>query len=230
MSEALRIDIVSDFTCPWCYIGKRRITAAIEQWCAKHPREPRPAVRWLPFQLNPDIPAGGISRREHLERKQAAGNGSSPEKHDYVSAVARGVGLTLATEKITVQPNTVDAHRLSGCAQQAGRQDEMVEALFNAFFMEGGNLSDCGALADLAAGAGLDREKVVDYLAGDTDAHTVARLDFEARVAGIETVPFFVFNRKVGIAGAHEVKVLLEAMEQAAAPRFARQEQTAAAR
>src|SRR5436190_5518383 len=104
MSAPLHIDIVSDFTCPWCYIGKRRIAAAIEMWCAKHPDELRPTVRWLPFQLNPDIPAGGISRREHVERKHGP-DGPAPEKGEYVAAVALGAGLALATDRISVQPN-----------------------------------------------------------------------------------------------------------------------------
>ena len=214
MSEPLHIDVVSDFTCPWCYIGKRRIAAAIETWCANHPGEPRPTVRWLPFQLNPDIPVGGISRREHVQSKHGP-DGPPPEKGEYVASVALGAGLMLATEKITVQPNTADAHRLSGAAQREGRQDEMVEALFKAFFVEGVNLSDCDALADLAAVAGFDRERVVDYLATDTDTQAVERLDAEARAAGIDTVPFFVFNHRIGIAGAHEVNVLLEAMKHA---------------
>src|ERR1043165_6418044 len=110
MSESLHIDVVSDFSCPWCYIGKRRIAAAIEMWCAKHQGEPRPTVRWLPFQLNPDIPAGGIPRREHVERKHGP-DGPNPEKGEYVASVALGVGLALATDRITVQPNTIDAHR-----------------------------------------------------------------------------------------------------------------------
>ena len=69
MSELLRVDVVFDFVCPWCYIGKRRLEAALEDWTAQHPGGPKPVLRWLPFQLNPDIPAGGMSRREHVELK-----------------------------------------------------------------------------------------------------------------------------------------------------------------
>jgi predicted DsbA family dithiol-disulfide isomerase len=116
-----------------------------------------------------------------------------------------------------VQPNTLDAHRLSGCAQRHGWQDAMVEALFKAFFTQGINLNDHEALADLAATVGFDWGQVADYLAGATDLQAVERLELEAHKAGIDIVPFFVFNSKVTVAGAHEVKVLLEAMEQATA-------------
>ena len=128
MSEPLRIDVVFDFVCPWCYIGKRRLEAALEVWRAEHPGDPGPVVRWLPFQLNPDIPAGGISRREHMERKHGPA-GPDLEKQEHVAALGRRLGLAFELDRITVQPNTLDAHRLSGCAQRQGRQDEMVEAM-----------------------------------------------------------------------------------------------------
>ena len=212
MSEALRVDVVFDFVCPWCYIGKRRLESVLKVWKAEHPGEPEPVVRWLPFQLNPDIPAGGISRREHMERKHGPA-GPSPEKQEHVAALGRRLGLAFELDRITVQPNTLDAHRLSGCAQREGRQDEMVEALFKAYFMEGVSLNDNEALASLASTVGFDRGQVAAYLASDTDGQAVARLELEARNAGIDIVPFFVFNGKVTVSGAHEVKVLLEAMD-----------------
>jgi predicted DsbA family dithiol-disulfide isomerase len=217
MSEPLRVDIVSDFSCPWCYIGKRRIESVLAAWKAEHPTEPEPVVRWLPFQLNPDLPAEGISRREHIERKHGAA-GPNPEKQEYVSAVGRGVGLAFEFEKIAVQPNTLDAHRLSGCAGREGRQDEMVEALFRAHFMQGASLCDPEALAHIAATAGFDYVQAAAYLNSDTDRQAVERLEEQVRSADVDVVPFFVFNGKVTVSGAHEPKVLLEAIEQATAP------------
>ena len=214
MNEPLRVDVVFDFVCPWCYIGKRRLEAALEVWKAEHPGDPEPVVRWLPFQLNPDIPAGGISRREHMERKHGPA-GPSPEKQEHVAALGRRLGLAFELDRITVQPNTLDAHRLSGCAQKQGWQDEMVEALFRAYFMQGISLNDREALAGLAASVGFDWSQVATYLANTTDVQAVERLELEARKAGIDIVPFFVFNGKVTVSGAHEVKVLLEAMDQA---------------
>lgn len=219
MNEPLRIDVVLDFVCPWCYIGKRRLEAALEDWTAAHPGGPKPVVRWLPFQLNPDIPAEGMSRREHQALKHPAG--PDLEKQAHVAALAKGLGLAFELDKITVQPNTLDAHRLSGCAQQLGRQDEMVEALLKAFFMQGISLNDHEALADLASTMGLDWSRVAEYLMSDTDVQAVERLEEQVRTAGIDMVPFFIFNGKVTVEGAHEVKVLLEAMELATTPETA---------
>ena len=216
MSEPLRVDVVFDFVCPWCYIGKRRLEAALQIWRAQHPWAPEPEVHWLPFQLYPDIPPGGISRREHMERKHGPA-GPSPEKQGHVAALGRSLGLAFEFDRITVQPNTMDAHRLSGCAQLQGWQDAMVEVLFRAYFMEGTDLNDHDALVSLAASVGFDWRQVAVYLGSATDVQTVKQLESEARVAGIDIVPFFIFNGKVTVSGAHEVKVLLEAMAQATA-------------
>ena len=213
MNEPLHVDVVFDFVCPWCYIGKRRLEAALEDWTAAHPGGPKPVVRWLPFQLNPEIPATGMSRREHQQIKHP--EGPDLEKQKQVGALAMGLGLPFALDKITVQPNTLDAHRLSGCAQKLGRQDEMVEALLKAFFMQGISLNDHEALTDLAGNVGLDWAQVSNYLAGTTDVQAIERMEQEVRNAGVDIVPFFIFNNKVTVAGAHEVKVLLEAMEMA---------------
>jgi predicted DsbA family dithiol-disulfide isomerase len=217
MSEPLRIDVVFDFVCPWCYIGKRRLEAALDVWRAQHPADADPVVRWLPYQLHPEIPPGGISRREHVERKHGTA-GPDPEKQAQVAALARSLGLELEIDKIAVQPNTIDAHRLSGCAQAYGWQDAMVEALFKAYFMQGIDLNDHDALVSLAASVGFEWGRVALYLGSATDVQTVKRLELEARIAGVDIVPFFIFNGKVTVAGAHDEHVLLEAMAQATAP------------
>jgi predicted DsbA family dithiol-disulfide isomerase len=169
-------------------------------------------VRWLPFQLNPDLPASGMPRREYIERKWGPGRG--PEVYARVAAAGRSVGLPFAFENISVQPNTLEAHRLLHYAEQHGRQDEVAEELFKAYFIEGANLADPETLAAVAERAGLDRAKVAAYLASDTDREVVQHGDAEARSAGIGGVPFFIFNRRVGVSGAQESETLLEAMEQ----------------
>jgi predicted DsbA family dithiol-disulfide isomerase len=211
MNEPLRVDVVFDFVCPWCYIGKRRLEAALEDWTAEHPGDPRPVVRWLPFQLNPDIPAGGISQREYMERRHGPA-GPDPEKREHVAALGRRLGLAFEFDSITVRPNTLDAHRLSGCAQRQGWQNEMVETLFRAYFMQGISLNDHEALAGLAASVGFEGSQVAAYLESATDVQAVERLELEVRNAGIDIVPFYVFNGKVTVSGAYEVKVLLDAM------------------
>src|SRR4051812_16777423 len=109
MSEPLRVDVVFDFVCPWCYIGKRRLEAALAIWKMRHAGDPEPVVHWLPFQLHPDIPGDGISRREHIERKHGP-TGPDPQKQEHVEALGRRLDLAFEFEKITVQPNTLDAH------------------------------------------------------------------------------------------------------------------------
>lgn len=220
MNEPLRIDVVFDFVCPWCYIGKRRLEAALAEWRVQHPTDPEPVVRWLPFQLYPELPASGISRREHMERKHGPA-GPNPEKQVQLAALGRSLGLDFEFDKITVQPNTTDAHRLSGCAQGQGWQDAMVEVLFRAYFIEGIDLNDHDALVSLAASVGFDWGQVAVYLGSETDVRTVMQLEQEAREAGIDIVPFFIFNGKVTVSGAHESSVLLEAMTQATATEVA---------
>jgi predicted DsbA family dithiol-disulfide isomerase len=170
-------------------------------------------VRWLPFQLNPDLPASGMPRREYIERKWGPGRG--PEVYSRVAGVGREVGVPFAFDNISVQPNTLEAHRLLTYAEREGRQDEVAEELFKAYFIEGVNLTDREALADVGARGGLDREAVLAYLSSDTDLERVKQADIEARGAGIGGVPFFIFDQKVGVSGAQGADVLLKAMEQA---------------
>jgi predicted DsbA family dithiol-disulfide isomerase len=170
-------------------------------------------VRWLPFQLNPDLPASGMPRREYIERKWGPGRG--PEVYSRVAAVGRTVDIPFAFDNITVQPNTLEAHRLLTFADREGRQDEVAEALFKAYFIDGANLTDHNVLADIAARAGIDRETARAYLESSADRDLVLRGDVEARQGGINGVPFFIFNRRIGVSGAQESDVLLQAMEQA---------------
>lgn len=172
-------------------------------------------MRWLPFQLNPDLPPGGMPRRDYIERKWGPGRG--PEVYDRVRGVGREVGVPFEFENISVQPNTLEAHRLLAYAEHEGGQDEVAEALFKAYFVDGLDLTDPDALADVGATGGLDRQAVLSYLASDADRERVKQADTEARTAGIGGVPFFIFDRKVGVSGAQEADVLLQAMEQARA-------------
>jgi predicted DsbA family dithiol-disulfide isomerase len=171
----------------------------------------KPAVRWLPFQLNPDLPTEGIARVEYIARKFGTrGKGN----YERVAKVGESVGITFEFDKIEVQPNTLNAHRLLAYAEQHGRQHEVAEVLFNAYFIEGANLTDIDTLAGIAQRGGLDEVAAKAYLASDADRHAVANADIEARNAGIGGVPFFIFNRAVGVSGAHEPETLLQAMLQ----------------
>jgi predicted DsbA family dithiol-disulfide isomerase len=177
----------------------------------QHPDAEKPAVRWLPFQLNPDIPLAGMSRKAYVEGKFGPGGNA---KYSRVAGVGKGVGIDFAFDKIQVQPNTVDAHRLLHYATTHGREDAVAEALFTAYFVNGANLTDMDTLADIGASGGLDREAVAAYIKSDADRELVIDADLEARNSGVQGVPFFIFNRKVGVSGAQEAQTLLQAMLQ----------------
>jgi predicted DsbA family dithiol-disulfide isomerase len=178
----------------------------------RHPDVAPPAVRWLPFQLNPQLPPEGIPRAEYVARKFGGRTGV----YERVTAVGHSVGIPFAFDRITVQPNTLNAHRLLMRAEDEddGRQEALAEALFRAYFIEGADLTRLDTLADLAAAAGMDRAAALAYLAGDEDRAPLLEADayFRERVNG---VPYFIFNRKVGVSGAQEAEILLDAFEQA---------------
>jgi predicted DsbA family dithiol-disulfide isomerase len=169
-------------------------------------------VRWLPFQLNPQIPETGMSRAEYVLRKFGPRGAAN---YARVAAAGAAVGIPFAFDRITVQPNTLNAHRLVHYASEHGRQDETAEELFRAYFIEGRNLTDLEVLADVAVRAGLDREAVAEYLASSKDRDLIEAADAEARDAGIGGVPFFIFNRRIGVSGAQEPDTLLGAMLEA---------------
>jgi predicted DsbA family dithiol-disulfide isomerase len=175
----------------------------------RRPDEEKPAVRWLPFQLNPDLPEEGIPRKEYIERKFGAGH-----SHSYarVAGVGREVGIDFAFDRITVQPNTLHAHRLMLYGAKQGREDAVAEHLFRAYFLEGADLTDQAALTRAGAHAGLDRAALAAYMASEDGREEVMAADLEARQAGITGVPFFIFNRRTVVSGAEAPDTLLQAM------------------
>jgi predicted DsbA family dithiol-disulfide isomerase len=178
----------------------------------RRPDEEEPAVRWLPFQLNPDLPEEGIPRKEYIERKFGPGHAHS---YARVAGVGREVGIEFAFDHITVQPNTLNAHRLMIYGAKQGREDAVAENLFRAYFLEGANLSDKAALASVGERAGLDRAALAAYLASEDGREEVLRADLEARQAGINGVPCFIFNRRTAVSGAQAPETLLQAMLEA---------------
>ncbi len=209
----LTIDVVSDVVCPWCYIGKRRLEEALARWRSAHPDEPQPQVTWQPFQLNPDLGPEGMARADYIARKFGDRSGGTP--YARIAEVGAEVGIPFAFERIDKQPNTVVAHALIAAAADKGVQEALVEALFHAYFLEGVDLTSRANLLDIATGAGLAPAEAAHAL--DDAAlreHTLAE-EHSARGIGIEGVPFFIFNGKVGLSGAHPAQVILDAMEQA---------------
>jgi predicted DsbA family dithiol-disulfide isomerase len=215
MSMTFQIDVISDVVCPWCFIGKRNLESALETWRAKYPDE-TPTVRWHPFQLNPQLPASGVPRKQYLENK-FGGPQRAKEIYARVTAAGKRAGIDFSFDNIQVQPNTIDAHRLMHYAGEKDKQDAMAEVIFRRYFVEGADLSDKETLADIAQQAGMNRDEAAAYLAGDADRALIEEQDRRARAIGVEGVPFFIFNQRVALSGAQPPEVLVEAMEKALA-------------
>jgi predicted DsbA family dithiol-disulfide isomerase len=213
--RTLSIDIVSDVVCPWCYIGKRRLEAALAMFAARAP-DIAPALRWHPFELNPDLPPEGIPRRRYIETKFGAGRSSAI--HDGVRRAGEGAGLALDLDRIARQPNTRDAHRLIAwaSAQSPAVADRLVEALFRAFFVEGRFIGDREVLAALAADAGLDAGEARAFLQSGAGRAEVAAAEDEARALGVNGVPFFIFDGRLAVSGAQAPDLLVQALAEAA--------------
>jgi predicted DsbA family dithiol-disulfide isomerase len=204
----LSIDVFSDVVCPWCYLGKRRLAAALERLPAR-----RAVVRWHPYRLDPTIPPEGIPRDTYLIRKFGSVAAIEPA-HQRLRELGDAEGIDYRFDRITRSPNTLDAHRLVRWAAAEGRQDAMVERLFAAYFTEGRDVGDRRVLATLADEAGLSGD-IAARLAGDEDRQTVeAEIDAAYRM-GVTGVPCFVVNRRVGVIGAEPPDVLLDAVRQA---------------
>lgn len=212
MSEAsgrkpIQIDIVSDAVCPWCYIGKRNIEAAL----ADLP-DVEAHIQWRPYQLDPTIPPEGVDRRTYMERKFG---GRIGEIHTRISEAGAVAGIPFAFEQIARSPNTLDAHRLIRWSWSAGRQDAVVENLFRAFFIEGKDIGARSVLLDVARASGMDETIVGNLLDGEFDKEEVRKEIIEAQNLGVTGVPFFIINGQFGLPGAQPPDVLKRAIGRA---------------
>ncbi|HZN99666.1 MAG TPA: DsbA family oxidoreductase [Burkholderiales bacterium] len=199
--KRLQLEVASDVICPWCYIGKKRLQKALNLIDG----EVQVDVAWLPFQLNPGMPKGGMPRAEY--RKAKFGSlARSRELDARVMAEGRSEGIEFAFDRIERTPNTTEAHRLIALAPD---QDEVVNRLFRAYFEEARDIGDPAVLAEIAAQCGVEGwpEK-----AGD-----VSTLEGEVRAMGISAVPTFIFERKSGVSGAYPAQTLAAAMREASA-------------
>ncbi len=206
----LSIDVVSDVVCPWCFIGKRRLEAAI----AGVPEIPV-AVRWRPFQLDPSVPPGGLDRDEYMRRKFGS-DGSLDAAQDRLTAMGLAEGAPYRFDLIRRSPNTIDAHRVVRWATEAGREEEIVERLFTDYFAEGRDVGDHKVLADAGESVGLDRETTLRRLASAHDRAAVEAEIAAAQRIGVTGVPCFIIGNKYGVVGAQTADVLASAIRKAA--------------
>ena len=193
MTEPIKLDIMSDPICPWCYIGKAHLDRALTD----HPDHPF-VIEWHPFQLNPDMPAEGMDRRAYLEGK-FGGKEGAVRAYAPVVEQAKAAGLTINFEAMKRTPNTLNAHRLIHWAGIEGRQTAAVSALFHAYFVEARDIGDAEVLADLADGIGMDASVVTRLLATDEDTDNIRKRDAHSRQMGVSAVPTFI------VAGSHAV-------------------------
>jgi predicted DsbA family dithiol-disulfide isomerase len=207
---SVTIDIVSDVVCPWCYVGKRRLERAL----GSMELESAPKIIWRPFQLNPGMPREGMDRK--TQRVAKFGSWEAALDRDAMVAQAGAAdGIPFAFDKILRTPNTFDSHRLLWFADRSGLQDELAEALFAAFFVEGMDIGQTEVLVEVACATGLDRKTVTDFLEGNGGVAEVEEEEAHFKNLGINAVPFFIINGRHALSGAQPPGVIAAAIERA---------------
>ena len=209
--KPLKIDVVSDVVCPWCYIGKKRIESALAM-VSDVPVE----VQWRPFFLNPWVPREGMSREDYLTTKFGSVDAYKGIAQRVVAAASEE-GLSYHPERVQRQPNTIDCHRLIHWAEAKGKAAEMKQRLMELYFRDGGDLTDSEVLVQAAADCGLDPDDVRRRLATDEDVALISGHAQEASEKGISGVPTFVFAQKYDVSGAQPAELLARAIRQVSA-------------
>jgi predicted DsbA family dithiol-disulfide isomerase len=206
----MRIDVIIDSVCPWCFIGKRRL----EQTIALRPHL-KADIRWHPFLLNPEMPSGGADRTMHLIKKF----GSEQRVSRIYGAIADAglsVEIDFAFDMIRRTPNSVDSHRVIALAQEQGLGTEMVESLFSAYFKHGEDIGDHRVLIGLAENCGIDRRLTEALLLSDDGISAIYDENSHTHRFGINGVPAYIFNDNWVISGAQEPQVLARMFDAAA--------------
>lgn len=196
----IRLDIFSDPVCPWCFIGKANLDRALEA----HPTHPF-RIEWHPFQLNPDMPAGGVDKHRYLAEK--FGEDRLVQMHLRLKEASRAAGAEIDPDTPKRMPNTLDAHRLIHWAGLEGRQTAVVSAIMRAHWREGRDIGNAGVLTDIAAAAGMDRAVTARLLASDADADDIRARDADARQKGVNSVPTFLIAQHYVVTGAQPPEV-----------------------
>ena len=213
----MKVEIWSDVVCPWCYVGKRRFEAGL----AHFEHRDQVQVEWKSFELDPgahsqsadgDSPAGDYADR--LARKYGTSRSGAQQMLDTMTAAAAAEGLDFHFER-AIKANTFDAHQVIHLAGERGVQDAVKERLLLAYFTEGEAVGDRSVLARLGADAGLDPDEVLSALDEQRYAGAVRDDESEASRLGVSAVPFFVVDRRYGIAGAQPAEEILQVLQQA---------------
>ncbi|GIP03986.1 DSBA oxidoreductase [Paenibacillus lautus] len=207
----MKVEIWSDFMCPFCYIGKRRFESALEQF----PHKDQVEVVYRSFELDPNASyKPGVSMDELLAAKYGMSIEQAKAANANVTQQAASVGLTYHMDRV-IPANSFDAHRLVHFAAQHGKMKDMTERLFRAYFTDAENLEDKNLLADLAAEVGLEREQAMAVLESDAFQSEVRADEAAATNLGIRGVPFFVLGGKYAVSGAQPLEVFTDALDKA---------------
>lgn len=208
MQEKLSLAIVSDIACPWCFIGKARLEAALAQYNLTD----RFAITWLPYELNPEMPAAGMDRTQYLDAK--FGPGKRKEIEVRLSEAALESGVTFNWGKVTRSVNTRLAHMLVAAASTVQRGSEMKAALFKAYWQDGRDVGDLETLVAIAVEQGFDEQAARDQLASEELRDTVIGLENRMREIGVTGVPFFIVDGKLALSGAQPPDVWAQVFQQ----------------
>ncbi len=204
----IKLDILSDPICPWCYIGKSSLDGALELR-PDHPFQ----IEWHPFQLNPDMPLGGMERQTYLDKK-FGGRENAKQVYDRIAEAAKASGLRLDLDGIKRTPNTIDAHRLIHWSGLEGCQGATVTLLFKAYFEECRDIGDRAELLDIAEVVGLGRAMTERLLGSNADIEETRTRDAHARNRGVAGVPTFVVAERHVIQGAQPKDLWLRVMDE----------------
>ncbi len=205
----LQVEVWSDLVCPWCYIGKRQLDLALEQFEHRDSVD----VTWRSFELSPEAKSEPHSLDDYLATERGMDAAEIAQRHERVTTIAADVGLDYRLDRAQVG-NTFDGHRLIHLAADQGLQEAANERLLRAYMTEGRPISDRDTLAELAAEIGIDRAQAREALDTDLHAEDVRNDEQLARELGISAVPFFVFDRTYGASGAQPAEYLLAALVQ----------------
>lgn len=209
--STLHLDVIVDVVCPWCFLGKRRLDAALAEL-----DDIDVEIRYRPYQLDSETPKAGVDRGDYIVAKFGSLD-ALDEAHARLVTLGADVGITYAFDLIERNPNTLDAHRLIRWAAAEGLGEQMLERLFSLYFEEGGNLSDQDTLIAAAEAVGLDEDEVTMKLEDGTDLEAVKADIAHAGRIGITGVPTVIVENRFAISGAQPPEVLVEAFRKIAA-------------
>lgn len=212
MRDPIKLDVMSDPICPWCYIGKAHLDKAL----ANQPDHPF-VIEWHPFQLNPDMPHEGMDRRAYLEGK-FGGKEGAVRAYAPVVEHAKAAGLTINFEAMKRTPNTLNAHRLIHWAGIEGRQTAAVSALFKAYFVDARDIGDAEVLSDIADSIEMDAAVTTKLLQTDVDAQDIRDRDAHSRKMGISSVPTFIVAGKHAVPGAQPPELWAQVIAELSEP------------